>query len=166
VNLRDGSNSFYSQAGGAAGTRTNSGSASTAGGDGWVTITWVVPTPLPTPQTPVANIESREPVVFEFSMPAGMQCDAPRSDSSGAWVQLPAADQCSLGSSPRSGPTPELVGWATTPDFPVAIAQRQVDKGWGAYELTNESGELTAVFIPASGWSQASGNTSLYPIWA
>jgi len=150
----------YSSAGGSGGV----GNAAAAAG--WVTITWVVPAPLPDPETPSADAGLREPVEFEFAMPAGMACEAPRSDSSGLWVQLPAAEQCSLAVDARSGSSPELLGWATQPDFPVDIAQRQVDNGWGAYELFDNSGDLTEVFVPAGGWTRASADTSLFPIWA
>jgi len=37
------------------------------------------------------------------------------------------------------------------PDFPQAIAQRQTENGWGAYEIFNANGALISVFIPAGG---------------
>jgi len=159
VSRIEGASSYFTSAGGAGGDPLR-------GEDGWVVITWVVPAPLPAPEDSAEPVGPREPVVFEFAMPAGMECEAPRSDSSGLWVQLPAADQCSGGVSARSGSTPELLGWATQPDFPADIAQRQIDNGWGAYELFDASGELTEVFIPAGGWASGSADTSLFPIWA
>lgn len=80
----------------------------------------------------------------------------------GTWLTLPSADDCT--STTRSDA--KLLGWSTSKDFPVAIAQRQVDNGWGAYEMTNESGRVTAVFIPAGRATFVSGSNSLYPIWA
>lgn len=80
--------------------------------------------------------------------------------SLGGWVELPAADQCSV----EVNLSEQVLGWASQPDFPVDIARRQVDNGWGAYELTNEEGEITAVFIPAGGATLLSGSTQLYPI--
>lgn len=80
--------------------------------------------------------------------------------SLGGWVELPAADQCSV----EVNPSEQVLGWATQPDSPVDMARRQVDNGWGAYELTNEEGEITAVFIPAGGATLLTGSTQLYPI--
>lgn len=58
-----------------------------------------------------------------------------------------------------------FLGVATTPEFPVAIAQRQVDNGWGAYQRFDENGEVASVFIPAGGsmfvWTQP----RLYSVW-
>lgn len=58
-----------------------------------------------------------------------------------------------------------FLGVATTPDFPVDIAQRQVDNGWGAYDMHDDQGNLESVFIPAGGsmfvWTQP----RLYAVW-
>jgi len=94
----------------------------------------------------------------------GAQCtqrdvSAPR----GLWVELPAAADCSP---PTSQPTATLLGWATNADFPVDIAQRQVNNGWGAYQTFNDDGKLTGVFIPAGGATFVSNSTNLYPIWS
>ena len=76
------------------------------------------------------------------------------------WITLPNSDQCQVvGDVGR-----RLLGWSTSEDFPVEIARRQVDKGWGAYELFNADGRMTAVFIPAGGATFLSGSTTLYPI--
>jgi hypothetical protein len=163
VSMVDGAASFYSMAGGAGGSGNGA-----SGTDGWVVITWVIPPPLPDPDVPTsATSVEREPVVLTLTMPAGLACSAPTSDASGTWIQLPAANECNddASNTGRSGEADELLGWATTPDFPTDIAQRQVDNGWGAYELFDESGALSAVFIPAGGWTQASSDTSLFPIW-
>lgn len=84
---------------------------------------------------------------------------------SGSWLQLPAAGDCRQ-TGPKADPSAKLLGWATDPNFPVAIAQRQVDNGWGAYETFNEDGQLTGVFIPAGGATFVSGSNNLYPIWS
>jgi hypothetical protein len=161
VNLVPGETSYYSSAGGTGGVLS-------AGGHGWVVITWVIPAPLPDPELP-AGAAQREPVVLQLTMPAGVQCSTLQVDSTGPWVRLPAADDCSIEVNARSGSAddePGLLGWATTPNFPVKLAQRQIDNGWGAYETFDSSGDLTAVFIPAGGWAQASSDTNLFPIWA
>ena len=85
------------------------------------------------------------------------------SGLAGTWVQLPAPSDCL----PADGATQSnLLGWATNADFPVDIAQRQVDNGWGAYETFNNGGQLTGVFIPAGGYTLLSSDTNLHPIWA
>jgi len=78
----------------------------------------------------------------------------------GTWITLPSSDDCSASAEPKA----RVLGWATSPDFPVGIAQRQVDNGWGAYELFDDDGRMTAVFIPAGGATLLSGSTNLYPI--
>jgi hypothetical protein len=165
VNLVVGASTFYSSNGGAGGLN------STAGSHGWVLITWVIPAPLPDPNESAGDDSiPPQPVVLQLAMPTGLSCSPPQSDSSGLWVQLPAAAECSLENSARSSAVndnpAELLGWATKPNFPVDIAQRQIDNGWGAYELFDAAGDMTAVFIPAGGWTQASSDTNLFPIWA
>jgi len=80
----------------------------------------------------------------------------------GAWMTLPDADDCSSTTTPDA----RLLGWSTTADFPEVIAQRQIDNGWGAYEMFDDEGRLTAVFIPAGQATFVSGPNSLHPIWA
>ena len=81
----------------------------------------------------------------------------------GTWVDLPAASDCTA---PASKPGATLLGWATTPDFPVEIAQRQINNGWGAYQMTNADDQITAVFIPAGGPTELTAPGNLYPIWS
>lgn len=80
----------------------------------------------------------------------------------GTWLTLPAAGDCSSTTTPDA----KLLGWATRADFPVALAQRQIDNGWGAYELFNDEGRMTTVFIPAGGATFVSAGNTLHPIWA
>jgi hypothetical protein len=84
------------------------------------------------------------------------------SGKAGGWLNLPSANDCTP---PAAMAGATLLGWATTPDFPVAIAQRQVNNGWGAYESFNEGGQITAVFIPAGRAIFLSGANNLYAIW-
>ena len=81
----------------------------------------------------------------------------------GSWVTLEAASDCTP---PPSTPDATLLGWATDPDFPVDIAQRQVDNGWGAYETYNDDGQLTGVFIPAGGAASLTNSNTLHAIWS
>jgi len=80
----------------------------------------------------------------------------------GSWKQLPESSEI-IGVDENAGKT--FLGAATIPNFPVDIAQRQVDNGWGAYEIFNEDGDLTSVFIPAGQWMNINGPTRLYAIW-
>jgi hypothetical protein len=94
----------------------------------------------------------------------GTRCaNTSQSGVSGGWVTLPGPKDCTPPSN-RAGAT--LLGWATSPNFPVALARRQVDSGWGPYETFTSSGQLTGVFIPA-GWSTLlTSSGPLYPIWS
>lgn len=142
------------------------GAATTSGLPGWVRITWMLP---PRPVARKNGCTSRligPPIILNFTVPMGLSCAAPRVDRTGSWIQVPSEGDCAITPDARFVPEVGLLGWATTPDFPVAIAQRQIDNGWGAYEMSDASGNLAAVFIPAGGWTQASSDTNLFPIWA
>ena len=76
----------------------------------------------------------------------------------GEWLALPVIEETE-----RSNK--RFLGWATSPDFSVAIAKRQVETGGGAYEIFNADGQLTGVFIPARHATQISGSTTFYAIW-
>ena len=82
--------------------------------------------------------------------------------TTGSWLKLPGAGDCSSKTEPKA----TLLGWATTADFPVEIAQRQIKNGWGAYEMFDSEGRMTAVFIPAGQATFVSGPNSLHPVWA
>lgn len=81
----------------------------------------------------------------------------------GEWVALPSKDSCSASDSSVQS---VLLGWATRSDFPVDIAQRQVDNGWGAYETLDDDGRITGVFIPAGGETFVSAPGTLHAIWS
>lgn len=78
----------------------------------------------------------------------------------GTWLSLPSTDDCS--STTRSGA--KLLGWSTSANFPVAMAQSQVTKGWGAIDEVING--VRMIFIPAGQATSVSGPNSLYPIWA
>ena len=103
---------------------------------------------------------------FELSLTPteGTQCtNSSQSGISGTWITLPGPNNCTP---PASKPSAKLLGWATSPNFPVGIAKRQVDNGWGAYETFNADGQLTSVFIPAGGSTLVSAAGKLYTIWS
>ncbi|MCF8531022.1 MAG: hypothetical protein K9G69_07015 [Candidatus Nanopelagicales bacterium] len=116
--------------------------------------------------SPSPASSSSEPAVVELTLSPtdGTVCTSRgESGAIGTWLSLPSADDCTP---PATTPNALLLGWATTPDFPLAIAQRQVDNGWGAYEIFNDDGRLTAVFIPAGGATVVSSAGQLYAIWS
>jgi len=150
-------------AGGASQTSSTTSNGN-AGRAGSITITFYIRT---TPAAPGNSpAETARDVTLDFALPEGMRCDFGSVEASlGSWIQLPAASDCSI--APRAGgEDPSLLGWATSEDFPVAIAQRQVDNGWGAYETFNDDGQLTGVFIPAGNSTLVTNDTNLYPIWS
>ena len=98
--------------------------------------------------------------VLNLALSASLICSSDAiSAGFGEWMKLPAADQCIVLGRDRQ----QLLGWATTPDFPLGIAQRQVRNGGGAYELFS-GGDLNGIFIPAGGSTLVSASTTLYPI--
>jgi YVTN family beta-propeller protein len=81
----------------------------------------------------------------------------------GSWYQLPAsADVVGVGE--NAGKT--FLGVATREDFPVAIAQRQVDNGWGVYEIYDADGRLESVFILAGKSLHLTAAPRLHAIWS
>jgi len=116
--------------------------------------------------SPSPSSSSPEPAVVELTLSPtdGTVCTSRgESGAVGTWLSLPSGNDCTP---PATTPNALLLGWATTPDFPLAIAHRQVDNGWGAYEIFNDEGRITAVFIPAGGATQVSSAAALYPIWS
>jgi len=83
------------------------------------------------------------------------------SGAVGSWVSLPT-----LTNPPVTNPNSTFLGWTTYEEFPVAIAQRQIDNDWGAYEVFRDDGSLQDVFIPAEGSARIAAPESLYPIWS
>jgi hypothetical protein len=132
---------------------------STSGNYNILFITYVDPS-IPTP-TPASK-----PQTFELTLATedGSTCsNSSQIATAGTWVTLPGDNDCSPPAS-KAGAT--LLGWATSPNFPVSIAQRQIDNGWGAYETFNDDGQLTGVFIPAGGATFVSASGELYAIWS
>jgi len=124
------------------------------------------PAPESVPSNEGADDQLSTPTTLTLMLPAGVQCTSSPLTASGPWMQLPSADECSA--TPRAGAEgdPTLLGWATNPNLPVEIAERQVANGWGAYETFSDDGQLTGVFIPAGGYAAVTGDTNLYPIWS
>lgn len=107
--------------------------------------------------------QTREVVTLSSSASGAICTGGDPSGYSGTWIYLPSADQCT-----QSGPTAKadarLLGWATSASFPVARAQEQVDKGWGAIdEVINDT---RMIFIPAGMAAFVTGSNNLFPIWS
>lgn len=101
--------------------------------------------------------------VFDLALvdSPGINCSSPRTSAmQGSWVQLPAATSCTPPAG-RSGST--LLGWSTSPAFPVDVAQGQMARGWGAIDAI--FGGQRMIFIPAGGHTLVSGGNMLYPVW-
>ena len=104
------------------------------------------------------QVVSVDPGLEAAELPASWSPSATLS----SWKQLPAsADVVGVGE--NAGKT--FLGVATREDFPVAIAQRQVDNGWGAYEIYDADGRLASVFIPAGKSLHLTAVPRLHAIW-
>lgn len=77
------------------------------------------------------------------------------SGRGGTWVQL-TAEGCTPPSG-RDGTV--LLGWATSPSFPIARATAGV-------AVDEEFGGVRMIFIPVDGYTFLSGDNTLYPIWS
>lgn len=103
------------------------------------------------------------PVSLDLDLAAsGASCKAGSASPAvmGAWMTLPAASDCTSTTRPNA----RLLGWSTNADFPVDVAQSQVDKKWGAIDEVFDG--VRMIFIPAGQATFVSGPNSLHPIWA
>jgi len=126
---------------------------------------FVVPSvPTPSGSTLTASESQSQTFELSFTPEDGTTCsNSSQSGTGGTWVTLPGASDCTA---PETRSDANLLGWATTPNFPIDIAKRQLDNGWGAYETFDDTGHITSVFIPAGGATFLSAQGNLYPIWA
>ena len=166
VSLIDGATSYYSQAGGAAGVRANSGRASTSGGHGWVTITWATPPARPKLQEVVTANPRNASASLALETPADMTCTPTGPMVRGAWVRLPTGRECSRTSTIRGPAGAHLLGWSTTLNFPIELATEHAANTDTALEIFDDDGRRTAIFIPAGGWTHMTGDNTLFPIWS
>ena len=81
----------------------------------------------------------------------------------GSWFSLPASSEVS-GTGENAGK--EFLGVATSEDFPVDIAQRQIDNRWGVYEIYGDDGSLKSVFIPAGYSMHITAAPRVFAIWS
>lgn len=127
--------------------------------------TWEVECiPYTAPPSSSGSADSAPVTNFHLQMDSGVRSDCATSVSVvvGTWVSLPNLNECTsdVGRAERS-----FLGWATSLDFPVEIAQRQVGNGWGAYEVFDSTGTLSSVFIPRGGATLFSAPAEIYAIW-
>jgi hypothetical protein len=113
----------------------------------------------------VNGVPEDSPPTFELNLDggSGTSCTASVSAIVGTWVTLPSLERCTLNAPPV---VTSFLGWSTSPDFPVNVAQRQVDMGWGAYEIFDSEGRLSSVFIPVGGATLISSPGTLHAIWS
>jgi YVTN family beta-propeller protein len=117
---------------------------------------------------PPADSSSATPAVRETLFLAGSNLGATcvggnPNGFTGTWVTLPSADQCRpTSTSVKPGAT--LLGWSTSAIFPVARAQAQTDKKWGAIDDVIDG--VRMIFIPAGMATFLSGSNTLYPVWS
>ena len=81
----------------------------------------------------------------------------------GSWFSLPASSEVS-GTGENAGKM--FLGVATREDFPVDIAQRQIDNRWGVYEIYGDDGSLKSVFIPAGYSMHITAAPRVFAIWS
>jgi len=73
----------------------------------------------------------------------------------GSWVQLTASG-CAP---PAARGNATLLGWATSPAFPVDRARNQVT-------VDETFSGVRMIFIPLNGYTLLSGDNTMYPIWS
>lgn len=120
----------------------------------------------PAPLYPSTGSPAAEAPFYVLNMESAPDTDCPVSEVSatrGIWVTLPGTDECSH---QNDDARTQLLGWATSANFPLEIARRQVDNGWGAYETFDDTGRLSGVFIPAGGATLVSAPATLHAIWS
>ena len=124
---------------------------------------FVVPAVQPSSEV-TSSVSAPQEFDMSLEVSEGIHCNTSVVNGlQDTWIQLPGAADCTP---PATKSSAKLLGWATSPDFPVAIAKRQVDNGWGAYETFNDEGQITGVFIPAGGAIFLSAAGKLYLIWS
>lgn len=76
----------------------------------------------------------------------------------GSWIQVPGSASVT-----RSEAGAALLGWSTSPEFPVERARAQVAAGYGAIDEVIDGQRV--IFIPGGGFTQVSGSNTLFAIW-
>lgn len=122
----------------------------------------VIEVPVP----PASSTASDSTPIYGLRLSAGPEAKCSTMEliaRRNTWLPLPDSRDCAVSAGDADA---ELLGWATSTDFPLEIARRQVDNGWGAYEIFDVDGRLTGVFIPAGGATLVSASGTLHAIWS
>lgn len=139
---------------------TSDGGASYISG----TNTFVPFISLSTTTTPTPTLAATPPPTYTLTLDpgAGATCASPKASAiSGTWLSLPGARDCTASATRQSA---SLLGWSTSPLFPVARAKIQTENGWGAFDGPIDG--VRMIFIPAGKATFVSGDNTLYGIWA
>ena len=120
-------------------------------------------TPSPSPAQTTSSPLMTETLSLSVAASGATCAGGNPSGTSGSWLTLPGADQCSQ-SGPTAKPGAKLLGWATSANFPIARAQAQVDKKWGVIDEVIDGQRM--IFIPGGMATFVSGSNNLFPIWS
>ena len=151
--------------------------ASYSGGSGLYDDSWIVSSPsqdfslrtyVDVPAAPSNGSGSQSVAPQRVNVDIGLGAgEIPVSWSSettiGSWFSLPASSEVS-GTGENAGKM--FLGVATREDFPVDIAQRQIDNRWGVYEIYGDDGSLKSVFIPAGYSMHITAAPRVFAIWS
>lgn len=154
----------YTVTGSSGGSLVLTGTNSFCNGvSGTFTFSGTTPAPTPAPSDTASHSPVLETLTLAVSTGDTTCTGGSPTGYTGSWLQMPAADACSQ-SGPNANPNAKLLGWATDPIFPVAVAQQIVDLKYGP--IDDYFYGMRMIFIPAGGWTYVSGSNTLYPIWA
>jgi len=128
-----------------------------------ITVSGDDPSPDTNPEVAQGTAWSVASGEVTLSLPASIRCTVSRD--TGAWIRLPSAGECFQADGTPLTST-QLLGWATSPDFPREIALRQIANDWGAYEILNDDDQITDVYIRAGGWTAQTAPGTLFAIVA
>ena len=151
--------------------------ASYSGGSGLYDDSWIVSSPsqdfslrtyVDVPAAPSDGSGSQSVALQSVNVDIGLDTgEIPASWSGettiGSWLSLPATSEVS-GTGENAGK--KFLGVATSEDFPVDIAQRQIDNGWGVYEIYGDDGSLLSAFIPADYSMRITAAPRVFAIWS
>jgi hypothetical protein len=116
-----------------------------------------------TSNAPIASTKTTDVGEIElliYGESSAFNCTARISGQIGTWIQLTNNGCTATGKEANV----TLLGWSTSPNFPVDIARKVIENRWGVYEIFS-AGRIAAVFIPVNGYTQLTSENRIYPIW-
>lgn len=123
-------------------------------GPGWPTGTYPIIWGGPGRDRSTTSAASNPTRTLTLDANGGACPTATLTGSESTWPALPT-DCVKAGST--------LLGWSTSAAFPVPVAQRQVDLGWGVVDGTFNGTRM--IFIPTGGHTALTGDNTLHAIW-